>query len=471
MKTVIPRRRRRDSFMNWLLVFFDGTVIWVLLRAVFWVRFESGAFKAELAQADYFVYHRTFVPITVILIFFLRFYGLYQIGKLQTFSQETLKVVKAVTSCTLVLMAITFFARDFSFSRTYFVTAGAVLAVGISFARTALGTLIMKVDQKRGSLRNILVMGYDENVKKLMLFYREHPRFSARISAILDDALPKATEVEGARVLGSLKDLPEIIKVHKDIHEVVLAKQGLPAETVLRTIYECEKELVAFRWISDLFGLIASKMTVSHVGGVGLLSFSDSPLGDWENRFLKRSMDVIFSASALLSLTPLFLALAFLVKLDSKGPVFYRQKRIGEDGRIFSLYKFRTMKPDAEAASGPVWAKKDDPRRTRFGSFLRKNNLDELPQLWNVFWGHMSLVGPRPERPFFVSQFREDIPRYMARHTIRSGITGWAQVHGLRGNTSIEERTKFDLYYIENWSLLLDVKILFMTFLARHNAY
>jgi lipopolysaccharide/colanic/teichoic acid biosynthesis glycosyltransferase len=144
---------------------------------------------------------------------------------------------------------------------------------------------------------------------------------------------------------------------------------------------------------------------------------------------------------------------------------------VGQDGRHFMLYKFRTMRVDAESKTGPVWTKENDERRTKIGAFLRSSNLDELPQLWNVLMGDMSLVGPRPERPFFASQFKEDIPRYMARHSIRSGMSGWAQVHGLRGNTSIEERTKYDLYYIENWSLLLDLKILIRTFFARRNAY
>lgn len=473
MKTLLPRKRQRDTFMPWAQMLTDGLVVWAALHAVFWLRFSSGYFEGALGQGqpDYQVYQRSFLPIAVVTIFFLRFYGLYQLGKLWTFSQEMVRVFKAVFASVLILMAFTFFVRGFSYSRTYLVGAGLVLALAVSLSRYVLVLVVMGIDRLRGSLRNILVIGFDDSVKKLIHFYRKHPRFSARVSAVLDDGFSTGTALDDAVVLGSPKELAAILKTHKDIHEVVLAKQGLAPEAVLRIIYECEKELVTFRWISDLFGLIASKMTVSHVGGVGLLSFSDSPLADWENRFLKRSMDMILSAMALLSLAPAFLLLAVLVKLDSKGPVFYRQKRIGEDGRIFSLYKFRTMRPDAEETSGPVWARQNDPRRTRLGSFLREWNLDELPQLWNVFLGHMSLVGPRPERPFFVSQFREDIPRYMARHTIRSGLTGWAQVNGLRGNTSIEERTKFDLYYIENWSLLFDIKILFMTLFARNNAY
>jgi lipopolysaccharide/colanic/teichoic acid biosynthesis glycosyltransferase len=170
-------------------------------------------------------------------------------------------------------------------------------------------------------------------------------------------------------------------------------------------------------------------------------------------------------------LSPLLFLIAFLVKISSPGPVFYLQKSVGEDGGHFTIFKFRTMVDNAEKGVGRIWALEEDPRRTRIGAFLRSKNLDELPQLINVFRGEMSLVGPRPERPHFVGKFKENIPRYMARHKIKSGLTGWAQVNGLRGNTSIEERTKYDLYYIENWSLAFDLKIMFMSLFALKNAY
>jgi exopolysaccharide biosynthesis polyprenyl glycosylphosphotransferase len=328
----------------------------------------------------------------------------------------------------------------------------------------------MSLDKARGAYRNILVIGADANAEKLVQFYGKNPRFSTRVIGYLDDSRSKDERLGGIPVLGRLSDLPALVKNMREIHEVVLSAP-VPDAAMLKMIFECEKEMVTFRRVADLYGLIASRMTVSSLSGVSLLSFTDSPLVEWENRFLKRAMDILFSATGLVVLFPLFVVVALLVKKDSKGPVFYRQDRIGENGKKFMIYKFRTMRVDAEAATGPVWAKAEDPRRTKLGAALRKSNVDELPQLWNVLKGDMSLVGPRPERDVFVTQFREDIPRYMARHSIRSGMTGWAQVNGLRGNTSIEERTKFDLYYIENWSAWFDLKILAMTFLANRNAY
>ena len=471
---IVPRRRKRDTFLPWAQLIVDCGTIYAVLLAAFWLRFVSRYFVSALGVPDYHVYLGSFHFIALILIFFLRFYGLYRPSRFLTFSAETGKVFKAVTASVTVLMALTFFIRGFSFSRTFLLMGGISLAVGVSFSRFILGLCVMRIDQARGGFRNILIVGVDENARRLAHFYRNNPRFSTRIVAFLDDVLPARAQVEEIPVMGKTAEIEHYIKCHREIHEIVLAVQGLPNESVLKIIYECEKEMVTFRWIADIFGLITSRMNVSYLAGTPLLSFTDSPLGDWENRVLKRVMDVGLSLGMLLFLSPVMAVIGFLVKKNSPGPVFYKQQRIGQDGRRFFLYKFRTMKVGAEETTGPVWAKADDPRRTSLGVFLRKNNLDELPQIFNVLKGDMSLVGPRPERPFFVSQFKEDIPRYMARHSIRSGITGWAQVNGLRGNTSIGERTKLDLYYIENWSLWLDAKIMFMTminFFRSPNAY
>jgi len=258
---------------------------------------------------------------------------------------------------------------------------------------------------------------------------------------------------------------------NKNIEEVILTEADLPRSDTMKIILECEKRMVEFRLVADLLGMVTSQVDMRSIDGVPLLGLKESPLSESFNRFLKRLMDIVFSGIGLIVLSPLLILVAMLVKLGSPGPVFYFQKRIGEDGSRFAMIKFRTMVDNAEKGVGRVWASENDPRRTKIGGFLRKSNLDELPQLINVFKGEMSLVGPRPERPHFVGKFKEDIPRYMARHKIKSGMTGWAQVNGLRGNTSIEERTKYDLYYIENWSLAFDAKIIFMSFFALKNAY
>jgi exopolysaccharide biosynthesis polyprenyl glycosylphosphotransferase len=212
-------------------------------------------------------------------------------------------------------------------------------------------------------------------------------------------------------------------------------------------------------------------MDVQSLEDIPLLGISRWPLDRFWNRMLKRMEDVAGAVVGLVITAPIMAVAAVLIRMDSPGPVFYRQERCGEGGRLFGLYKLRTMQQDAESSSGPVFTVENDPRRTRVGAILRHWNIDELPQFWNVLNGDMSLVGPRPERPHFVEQFREEISRYMWRHVSKPGLTGWAQVNGLRGNTSIQERIKYDLYYLENWSLTFDFKILAKTLFARQNAY
>lgn len=468
---LLPRRRKRDIYLPLIQLLVDVLSVTIFLRFCFWFRFSSKIFSSTLSQVDYTTYYEAFNFVVVLVIIFLRYYGLYRSGKQFTFYQEVTRVWKAVITCFIVLTAITFFVRHFSFSRTFLIIAGLTLGLWIASIRFLMGLSVMWIDRWRNSYRNVLIIGCNDSARKLARYFKKNPRLSTRVIGFLDDTRVKGSDFEGIPVLGQTKDLKSYLRIQHQVHEAILVLPDLPQDEVLKIISECEKVLVDFQWAPDILGLIASKMKVDHTAGIPLLSFTDSPLSEIENRVLKRIMDLSFSVIGLVILSPLFLVLAMLVKSTSKGPVFYRQERVGEDGRRFLLYKFRTMQAEAELKTGPVWAKENDPRRTSIGGFLRRNNLDELPQLWNVLMGDMSLVGPRPERLHFVHQFKADIPRYMARHSIKSGITGWAQVNGLRGNTSIEERTKYDLYYIEHWSILFDLKILLLTIFARKNAY
>ena len=255
------------------------------------------------------------------------------------------------------------------------------------------------------------------------------------------------------------------------IRHILVVGASPVAARLLQLLNACEQRFLAFRTVPDLYGMLTTRVQVQHVADIPLLTMAPWPLDSFANRALKRLEDILGSLVGLLLSLPVILVLAPLIKRSSPGPVFYRQTRCGIGGRPFTLYKLRSMPVDAEAASGPVWATPGDARRTGVGAFLRKWNLDELPQFWNVLRGDMSLVGPRPERPFFVEQFKDDIGHYMARHVSRPGMTGWAQVNGLRGDTSIRDRLQYDLYYLENWSLSFDLKILIQTFFARDNAY
>ena len=265
----------------------------------------------------------------------------------------------------------------------------------------------------------------------------------------------------GAQVLGHAGDLAPIIDEHR-VDEVIIALPEATHQEILILLSECERGKVTIKVYPDLFQIMASQVSIGELGGLPLLTVRDIGLRGWR-RAAKRLMDIVGAACGLIFISPLMVLMALLVKLDSRGPVFYAQERMGLDARLFQMLKFRSMRQDAEVR-GPGWTVEDDPRVTRLGRIIRRVNVDELPQLINVLLGEMSLVGPRPERPVYVNQFRRSIPRYMDRHWEKAGITGWAQVNGLRGDTSITERTRYDLWYTENWSLLLDIKILIRTF-------
>ena len=276
----------------------------------------------------------------------------------------------------------------------------------------------------------------------------------------------------GVEVIGGFADIPQLIDGHA-VEQVIIALPEAHREELEELINLCRRGQVDIKVFPDMFTWVAGDLNVDELGGTPLLTVRDIALRGWKLS-LKRGMDLVVSFCGLVLLSPFLMLTALLVRLESAGPVFYIQERMGLDGQSFPMIKFRSMRADAEQ-SGPGWTTEDDPRRTRLGTFIRRSNWDEIPQLINVLLGHMSLVGPRPERPVYVTRFQDQIPRYMERHQEKSGMTGWAQINGLRGDTSIAERTDYDLWYIENWSVWLDFRIILRTLwlmlLRRDKAY
>ncbi|MGC9329910.1 MAG: sugar transferase, partial [Candidatus Hinthialibacter sp.] len=269
--------------------------------------------------------------------------------------------------------------------------------------------------------------------------------------------------------LGLIQDIPDLVKQY-GVNNIIITMAPDKPHEILDVMKTCREAGVDYRVTPDLFDLLSRRVSLQDVESLPTILFDETPLCGF-GQIAKRSMDVLISGVTLIVTSPLMLFIALLIRLDSRGPVFYVQQRVGSDGNKFHIYKFRSMIDNAENETGPKWATTNDPRTTRIGRFLRRYNLDELPQFLNVLRGDMSLVGPRPERPYFVDKFKEEIPYYMRRHMVKSGITGWAQVNGWRGDTSVIERTQHDLYYVENWSLILDVKILWKTLTSFKNAY
>jgi len=334
-----------------------------------------------------------------------------------------------------------------------------LLTIGLVIIGRGLQARVQRALQMRGIGRTrVVIVGAGEPASTVIQRITHNPRLGYDILGLVTyDHQPPPP---GARVLGSLDELSRLV-AREAVDEVIIALPNANSQDLLTVIAHCDRSTISIKVLPDQFQIMAGQLSVGELSGLPLLNLRDVALRGWKLT-LKRAIDLIGSATGLVLLSPLMFLIAILIKLDSPGPALYTQERMGLDGKRFYLFKFRTMRADAEA-QGPGWTRPDDPRRTRLGAFLRRTNLDELPQLINVLLGDMSLVGPRPERPVYVEEFRKRIPRYMERHREKAGITGWAQVNGLRGDTSIEERTKYDLWYIENWSVWLDIKIILMT--------
>jgi Undecaprenyl-phosphate glucose phosphotransferase len=313
-------------------------------------------------------------------------------------------------------------------------------------------------------LKRVLIAGASDLGKLVADKVLQHREFGFKVIGFLDDrAAGDHIGYRGLPLLGTLNEADEIIRQERIDHVYV----ALPLEEhvkMLGIVEATNREGVDVHVVPDLLQFIALRARLENLDGVPIISLNDVPLRGF-NSVLKRGIDFAISATALLGLSVPLAAIAALIKYTSPGPIFYKQERMGLDGKAFEVFKFRSMYQGAEDATGPIWARDNDPRCTTVGKWLRRLDLDELPQLWNVLRGDMSIVGPRPERPYFVEQFKHRIPQYMLRHKVKAGITGWAQVNGWRGNTSLEKRIEYDLYYIENWSVGLDIKIMCLTVL------
>ncbi|MEA2692365.1 MAG: hypothetical protein QOJ16_1752 [Acidobacteriota bacterium] len=445
------------------------------------LRFELAIIPVTKNVPEFTPYLRL-VPFVLVLwpvVFY--FHGLYQSRRGRSRVDEILTLFVAVLLATVLLSVVIAWYRPpvypgsteyFTYSRAFvgffaLLDFGLVAAVRMTLRFAARRSRLLGLN-----LQRILVIGAGTLGREITQKILAHRGLGFDVVGFLDDDLGKAgTLVCGVPVLGTLKQAEEVLAA-TNIDQVYMA---LPIEAHKKTLSMLQlmaRECVETKLVPDILQYATLKATLEDLDGTPVINLSQVPLQGWSS-LVKRGMDIAIALAAHLVLLPFFPLVAFAIWFEDRGPIFYRQERMGLDGKSFMILKFRSMRIDAEASSGPVWAIKDDPRRTRVGSLLRRWSFDELPQIWNVLVGDMSIVGPRPERPTFVREFKHKIPQYMLRHRVKAGITGWAQVHGWRGNTSIKKRIQYDLYYIENWSLGLDFKILWMTFrhAMRLNAY
>jgi Undecaprenyl-phosphate glucose phosphotransferase len=410
------------------------------------------------------------LPILVVWAIAFKAFDLYRPHRLASHLSEWIDIAKATTLGVLVLIAImTFVFRGYDYSRIVILLFWAMSIVAASFSR-AVFREALRVARRRGyNQRYAVVIGGGEPAAEVLRVLRRRPDVGIRVRGLLGD---KHEGIEGVRWLGAPEDIRRVLDT-ESVDIVIIALPHGDYSRLTDILSQIGDEPVAIHLVPDIFSLASLRGGIEEFETLPIIHLRESPLYGW-NRVLKRAFDVVAGAIALLLALPIMAVIAAVVRATSSGPILYRQERMGLDGRRFDMLKFRTMRADAEAESGPTWATPDDPRRTAIGAWLRRFSLDELPQLLNVLRGEMSLVGPRPERPSFVEDFRRRVPGYMLRHKVKAGITGWAQINGWRGNTSIERRIEYDLYYIERWSLAFDVSILLRTLwlgFRNRNAY
>lgn len=428
----------------------------------YWLRINLTWIPLSKGVPSFDVYLWTAIPVWIVFMINAKYFGLYKPLRGKSFSSEWVMLIKIVFFSGLMLFALAFFYRGDSFSRVIAAYFLILLAGLLTLTHWSIRIILIRLRKKGFNLRHVLILGVGELAQTLSEKLKLHPEYGFNIVGFLKqpEDIPIET-LDKKNILGSISEISKIIQQF-GIDQVFIAfplhAQG-KIEEVLDLLRE---ETVTIKVVPDLMQFVNLQSGVEELDGLPIISISDTPLYGW-NLVIKRAVDLVLSSIAILLLFPLMALIALIVKLESPGPVFYRQEREGLDRKVFDMLKFRSMRTDAETDTGPVWASKSDDRRTRIGTFLRTSSLDELPQLYNVFKGEMSLVGPRPERPVFINDFKKTIPHYMLRLKMKAGLTGWAQVNGWRGNTSLEKRIEYDLYYIRNWSLTFDIKILFMT--------
>ncbi len=463
----VSTSRRGDFFIPFITVAFDSLAIEFSFLFSYWLRFESNLFESygftsiDTPPIEGYIAGSLFILFLWLLLFQAR--HMYGARRSVSLSDELINIVKVVSLGMLVVMSVAFFYRAFSYSRIVFGLLWVTSIASVSLGRIIVQSLERKLYRKGRNLKYAVIIGNDGLANEVYSRLNGHPAFGFQVLGYFA-AQPAHNELNlsHATYLGTVEDAPRYI-MEERVELAFIALRAEDHQAMFHFISECVGVNIEFMMVPDVLEIMTSQVSVRELEGIPFLRIKSIPLTFW-GRVAKRSFDVVVSGILLIVLSPVWLIVMVLIRLDSKGPIFFKQERVGLDGRNFAMYKFRSMKTGAETSDDQAGLGiAHDPRRTRLGVWLRKFSMDELPQFFNVLRGDMSLVGPRPERIRYVEKFSDAVPKYLDRHRMKTGVTGWAQVNGLRGDTSIEERIKYDLYYIENWSVGFDIKILLRT--------
>ncbi len=463
-----------QKVFNRLMVIIDAAITVASFMLAYFFKFyilNDGPGPGVLPAVEYFRLLIFIVPVYMLIYYSC---GVYAPKRTVRRRFEIYGIVKANTIGIMALIIILYLIiREIDISRSVMAFFSVINIFITSAFRLILRKGLRTIRSKGYNLKHLLLVGYSRAAEEYIDRLTDNPQWGYAAVGILDNNIPAGTVYKGVKVLGSLGNL-EIILPENKLDEIAITLSLKDYDYLESIVGICEKSGVHTKFIPDYNSMIPSKPYTEDLMGLPVINIRYVPLTNTGNKLIKRLMDIVGSVLGIVITSPIMLLAAVLVKATSPGPVIFRQERVGLHNKTFYMYKFRSMEQQKPKDEKRAWTVRDDPRVTRVGKLLRRTSLDELPQLFNILKGDMSLVGPRPERPLFVEKFREEIPRYMVKHQVRPGLTGWAQVNGLRGDTSIRKRIDYDIYYIENWTLGFDIKIIFMTFFTgfvNKNAY
>lgn len=459
--------KNNQQHFNRLHVVFDAIVVVLSYAFAWWLKFASGIVDREIGALSFEFYMKALILIVPLYLFLYYAFNLYTPKRVQGRRLELSNIIMANTIGILIVFAGFFLVLSYSedaknFSRSMFVYFYVLNIVFEEIERLFIRAFLRSIRRRGYNQKHILLVGYSKAAEQYIDRIKQNPQWGYDVQGILDDNIARGTIYKGVKVIGSIGNLEYILPQNK-LDEIAITLGLEEYYKLSKIVAECEKSGVHTKFIPDYGNIIPTRPYTEDLLGLPVINIRYVPLSNTFNALIKRLTDIIGAVVCIIVFSPLMLASAILVKTTSQGPLIFKQERVGLHNKPFKMYKFRTMYVQTEEEEKKGWTQKNDPRVTRVGAILRKTSLDEFPQLFNVLKGDMSLVGPRPERPQYVEKFREEIPRYMIKHQVRPGMTGWAQVNGYRGDTSIQKRIECDLYYIENWTLGLDFKILFLT--------
>ena len=464
-----------QKVFNRLHLLVDAVVVAVSYLLAWYIKFATPFANTEpgagaLSMDVYFSALYFLVPGYVFLYYF---FNMYAPKRATRRKYEIAGIIKSNTIGLTLFMVVLYLINQPHFSRVMMFIFYVINIVLTTLCRSTIRNILQFFRKKGYNLKYILLIGYSRAAEEYITRINANPQWGYVIRGILDDRIPSGTIYKGVKVVGRIENIHYILPENK-LDEIAITLALKDYDHLEYIVDLCEKSGVHTKFIPDYNSLVPSHPYTEDLMGLPVINIRYVALTNTLNWVIKRTVDIAGSFLGILVSSPVMLAAAVAVKLTSKGPVIFKQERVGLHNRNFNMYKFRTMEMQKPTAEQKGWTVKDDPRVTKVGRFLRRTSLDELPQLFNILMGEMSLVGPRPERPQFVEKFKEEIPRYMIKHQVRPGLTGWAQINGYRGDTSIRKRIEYDIFYIENWSLSFDFKIMFLTFFKgfiNKNAY